>query len=64
MLMCSPELPFLVLGFLFFEGGYNLLFNMVGLPLFGKEGSGIPVFKILVRALTRISESRDTGLYL
>ena len=26
-------------------------FCMVGLPLFGKEGSGTPVFKILVRAL-------------
>ena len=24
---------------------------MVGFPLFGKEGSGTPVFKILVRAL-------------
>ena len=24
---------------------------MVGLSLFGKEGSGTPVFKILVRAL-------------
>ena len=24
---------------------------MVGLPVFGKEGSGTPVFKILVRAL-------------
>ena len=24
---------------------------MVGLPLFGKEGSGTPVFNILVRAL-------------
>ena len=28
-----------------------ILFCMVGLPLFGKEGFGTPVFKILVRAL-------------
>ena len=28
-----------------------IFFCMVGLPLFGKEGSGTPVFKILVRAL-------------
>ena len=27
------------------------MFCMVGLPLFGKEGSGTLVFKILVRAL-------------
>ena len=27
---------------------------MVGFPLFGKEGSGTPVFKILVRALSSI----------
>ena len=28
-----------------------IFFCIVGLPLFGKEGSGTPVFKILVRAL-------------
>ena len=28
-----------------------VFFCIVGLPLFGKEGSGTPVFKILVRAL-------------
>ena len=28
-----------------------MFFCMVGLPLFGKESSGTPVFKILVRAL-------------
>ena len=28
-----------------------IFFCMVGLPLFGKEGSRTPVFKILVRAL-------------
>ena len=28
-----------------------IFFCMVGLPLFGKEGSGTPIFKILVRAL-------------
>ena len=27
-----------------------IFFCMVGLPLFGKEGSDTPVFKILVRA--------------
>ena len=27
---------------------------MVGLPLIGKEGSGTPVFKILVRAQVRV----------
>ena len=30
-----------------------IFFCMVGLPLFGKESSGTPVFKILVRALDR-----------
>ena len=30
-----------------------IFFCIVGLPLFGKEGSGTPVFKILVRALTQ-----------
>ena len=29
---------------------------MVGLPLFGKEGSGTPVFKILVRALSVVAQ--------
>ena len=29
-----------------------IFFCMVRLPLFGKEGSGTHVFKILVRALT------------
>ena len=29
-----------------------IFFCRVGLPLFGKESSGIPVFKILVRALS------------
>ena len=28
-----------------------IFFCMVGLPPFGKEGSGTPVFKILVRTL-------------
>ena len=28
-----------------------IFFCIVGLPLFGKEGSGTPIFKILVRAL-------------
>ena len=37
----------LVLGLLFFEGGYILCI----MGLFGKEGSGTPVLKILVRAL-------------
>ena len=32
-----------------------LFFCIVGLPLFGKEGSGTPVFKILVRALCLIT---------
>ena len=31
-----------------------IFFCIVGLPLFGKEGSGTPVFKILVRALCGI----------
>ena len=47
--LCSPELPFLVLGLLFLKEA--ILFCMVGLPLLGKEGSGTPVFKILVIAL-------------
>ena len=34
-----PELPFFVLGLLYFEGGYNLLYWY---PLFGKEGSRTP----------------------
>ena len=29
---------------------------MVGLPLLGKEGSGTPIFKILVRALRQLYE--------
>ena len=29
---------------------------MAGLPPFGKEGSGTPVFKILVRSLSLISQ--------
>ena len=33
-----------------------IFFCIVGLPLFGKEGSGTPVFKILVRALEHISK--------
>ena len=31
-----------------------IFFCIVGLPLFGKEGSGTPVIKILVRALLLI----------
>ena len=31
----------------------TIFFCIVGLPLFGKEGSGTPVFKFLVRALIR-----------
>ena len=34
----------------------TICFCMVGLPLFGKEGSGTPVFKILVRALLNTLE--------
>ena len=29
----------------------SIFFCIVGLPIFGKEGSGTPVFKILMRAL-------------
>ena len=48
-MICSPELPFLC-----FELLKEAIFScMVGLPLFGKEGSGTPVFKILLRALYR-----------
>ena len=36
-----------------------IFFCIVGLPLFGKEGSGIPVFKILVRALPPLNETPD-----
>ena len=32
------------------------------LPLFGKEGSGTPVFKILVRALTDACLTADPGV--
>ena len=32
-----------------------IFFCIVGLPLFGKEGSGTPVLKILVRALGQYS---------
>ena len=32
-----------------------VFFCVVGLPLFGKEGSGTPIFKILVRALAFVS---------
>ena len=38
-------LPFVVLGLLFFEGGYidsTVFFCIMGLRLFGKEGSGTP----------------------
>ena len=49
LMICSSELPFLVLGLLFLKE--TIFFCIVGLPLFGKEGSGTPVFKILVRAL-------------
>ena len=31
-----------------------IFFCIVGLPLFGKEGSGTPVFKLLVRALGQV----------
>ena len=37
---------------------------MVGLPLLGKEGSGTPVFKILVRALVDAYLSRDVTRFL
>ena len=33
-----------------------IFFCMVGLPLFGKEGSGTPVFKILVKALYHMND--------
>ena len=33
-----------------------IFFCIVGLPLFGKEGSGTPVFNILVRALNFMSD--------
>ena len=36
-----------------------IFFCIVGLPLFGKEGSGTPVFKIQVRALVNEDEKQD-----
>ena len=45
----------LVLGLLFFEGGYILCI----MGLFGKEGSGTTVFKIQVRALMLKSADLD-----
>ena len=53
LLIGSPELLFLVLGLLFEKEAIfrAIFFCTVGLPLFGKEDSGTPVFKILVRAL-------------
>ena len=48
LLICSPELPFLVLGLLFYNEG--IFFLMVGLPLFGKENPETPVL-FLVKAL-------------
>ena len=41
------------------EGGYNP-FSTVGLPLFGKEVSGTPDFKILVRVETDLFWLRNT----
>ena len=37
----------------------TIFFCIVGLPLFGTEGSGTPVFKILVRALLVVK--KNTG---
>ena len=41
-----------------------IFFCIVGLPLFDKEGTGTPFFKILVRALTMLRQllsSSDNG---
>ena len=40
------------------------LCNMMGLPHFGKEGSGTPVFNILVRALGNTKLNLTTGKYI
>ena len=50
LLICSSKLPFFGWDSYFFKEA--IFFCMVGLPLFGEESSGTPVFKILVRALT------------
>ena len=50
---------FAVLNFHFLFLNKTIFFCMVRLPLFGKEGSGTPVFKVLVRALNHL----QTRLY-
>ena len=39
-----------------------IFFCIVGLPLFGREGSGTPVFRILVRALLCIKHKKSNAL--
>ena len=53
LMICSSELPFLVLGLLFFEGGYILLY--CGTPTFWQRGLWDSWFQ-------NPSESSDLGM--